>query len=277
MIAETLKHQSYRQMLLREYELRKKRNPMYSMRAFAASIGIQASKLSEILNLKKGLSTGKAQQIAEALHLSEKQKKLFFLFVEAEHSRSRRCRLEAQKKLRLQAQQSVMLDLEKFKLFSDWYHIAILEMVDIASFKNDPQWIAEELSINVEDARNALQRLAKFNLIQIEHNKIKKHEPHIHTSDDIPSIEIQNFHRDILGLADGVLKEKVDVNAREFQSLTFAFPKNKVREAKREIRGFLDYFNEKFLKENQENDSLYCLSVQFFPMNKQSKTNGRIL
>jgi plasmid maintenance system antidote protein VapI len=57
---------------------KKKRNPNYSLRAFARDLEISASNLSTILNGKKRLSSEQACRIAVRLQFSKEQ---FFEFV----------------------------------------------------------------------------------------------------------------------------------------------------------------------------------------------------
>lgn len=90
---------NYREILKNEFEKRKQRNPLYSLRAFARLIDLSSPRLSDILNKKKGLSKEKALQIAKRLDLVGKESEYFVLLVESEHQRKKKLREEATKKL----------------------------------------------------------------------------------------------------------------------------------------------------------------------------------
>lgn len=75
---------------------RKEKNPRYSLRAFARSLGVSSGQLSEILSGKRPLSHKLARRISIALALTEDEsQKLIFLvsqqsqFLEATGSNSR--------------------------------------------------------------------------------------------------------------------------------------------------------------------------------------------
>ena len=78
----------YRQILKSELEKRCRRNPFYSMRAFARTLGLSSARLSEVLNYKSGLSRENAQRIATKLGYSEEEREYFSNLVEAAHARS---------------------------------------------------------------------------------------------------------------------------------------------------------------------------------------------
>jgi len=86
---ETLKF-NYIDFLKHQLELRLAKNQSYSLRAFARDLGLSASRLSEVLKKKKGLSINAAFLLTEKLGLTSKEKELFFLSVEALHSRSKK-------------------------------------------------------------------------------------------------------------------------------------------------------------------------------------------
>lgn len=80
----------YKNVLKAELLKRKSNNPRYSMRAFARALRLQTSKLSEILNGKKGLSVQRAQEIVSIMQFNQIQADLFCLSVECQHARSPR-------------------------------------------------------------------------------------------------------------------------------------------------------------------------------------------
>jgi transcriptional regulator with XRE-family HTH domain len=66
--------------LISTFNERKEKNPRYSLRAFARSLGVSSGQLSEILSGKRPLSHKLARRIAIALALTEEEsQKLIFL------------------------------------------------------------------------------------------------------------------------------------------------------------------------------------------------------
>lgn len=75
-------------------------NPRYSLRAFACALGLEPSKLSEVLSGKKGLSADRADVVCERLRLKGLDRDLFILSVLSQHSRIKKQRDESAKKLK---------------------------------------------------------------------------------------------------------------------------------------------------------------------------------
>ena len=78
---------TYRDILQSELEERVKRNPSYSLRAFAQAIGLTPPHLSAILSGRKGLSGNSASKIADALGWLGEEKDEFIDLVNAQHAR----------------------------------------------------------------------------------------------------------------------------------------------------------------------------------------------
>ena len=72
---------SYVVLLKQGFELRKKRNPRYSLRKYAKDLGLTPMHLSYILRGQRGLSRKKAEPIIQFLRLSFADRKKFLLLV----------------------------------------------------------------------------------------------------------------------------------------------------------------------------------------------------
>lgn len=84
---ESNKNIEYREILSREFQKRRERNANYSLRSFARDLDLAPSRLSEILNYKQGLSQEKAKEVCQALPISNYEKEVFLLSVQASHAR----------------------------------------------------------------------------------------------------------------------------------------------------------------------------------------------
>lgn len=131
---------------------------------------MQPSKLSEILRKTCGLGEGMAVEVSKKLRLSEVETQHFVTLVEAEHARSQFKREQARSLLKRfsQVYGYSELDLERFKIISDWYHLAFLELIEVEDFQCDFDWVARRLGISRPLVENAFQRLIEFGLMKIE-------------------------------------------------------------------------------------------------------------
>lgn len=90
----------YISLLKRYFELRKKRNPRYSLRKYAKDLELTPMHLSYILRGQRGLSRKKAEVVAQVLRLSYADRKKFLQIVSALSARAFRERNLAQLGLR---------------------------------------------------------------------------------------------------------------------------------------------------------------------------------
>lgn len=264
---------SFREILLREFDLRKKKNSSYSLRAFARDLEIPAPKLSLALRGKKGFSHERAKRITEKLLLGEEESELFVELVRAEHARSHMERSQAREKVKnlRTVNAYATVELERFRIISDWYHFAMLELSDLSNFESDPTWIAEKLDLNIDVVKVAVQRLFAFGLItETEDGKWKRSENHLATSSPVPSREIREYHRQILGKAQDSI-EKVSIEQRDLSAMTMSMDEKNYQKAVQLIKKFRRSLT-KVMQDSGPRNRVYCLSIQFFPMDKTNET-----
>ncbi|WP_413291069.1 DUF4423 domain-containing protein [Bdellovibrio sp. HCB337] len=266
----------YRHIIKAEYERRHTRNGNYSMRAYARDLQLSPSKLSEILRHKKGLSYQSAVVIAKKLHLGNRESEQFVLLVQASHARSALAREQAQKKLK-QIQSSFsfsQMNMDAFETIANWVHFAVMELTEIKDFQPSLSWIAKRLGIDKDAAKSAVKRLQRLGLIEKStEGKWVQTERDLATPDTMASRAVKNHHFQILKKADAALEE-VPMEFREFSSTMMGIDVNKLPEAKEALKEF----RRRFCKDVQDTDnknSLYCLSMQFFPLDWQKENQKR--
>lgn len=256
---------SYRAILRETLAARKRINPRYSLRAFARDLKMQPSQLSAVLNEKEGISPATAEKISRILGFDGDEAEYFRLLVEAEHRSSRQAIAKILLR-KFKARQKTDFCLDSFRLISDWYHFAILELFEVKGFQCDAVWIANTLGIGVAEVRDAVERLLRVGLLEEAEGKLR---PATETSQVISrggSEAIRSFHRQILMRAIQNLSERPP-NEREFSASTFAFNKNDVPKVKRLIARFKALFSQHLATNaSSEKDSIYCFSMQFFEL-----------
>lgn len=256
---------TYRDILRSELKSRIQRNPQYSLRAFAKAIGLKAPHLSAVLSGTKGLSADSAARIAQALGWSKAESQEFVELVTAVHARKKSARLNAQDLVAKKSDANAykLLDIENFKLVSDWQHFAILHLMELKDFKPDPKWIARRLGLKSETVKESLKRLAELELIDTTNSGWKPKQKFFRTP-NVTSAAIRNSHHQYLRLAGDALENR-PLAERDFSTVVMALKKDSVAEAKEWIQEFRRKFCEK-LDSAEEKDALYALSTQFFEL-----------
>lgn len=254
---------------MREFEWRKGRNPSYSLRAFASAIGIQSSKATEVLKGKKGLSAAAAERIAGKLKWSESETEFFVSLVESEHGRGSKNKEIARKKVDELSKREKFneVSLDRFRIISDWFHFAILELTETKGFVSDVKWISQKLGIEKDIAERAIKRLIDSDLLVFKNGHFKQTLKNLATPSGIPSRAIKEHHVQILRKAEESL-ECDGVEERDFSTMTMPIDSSKLSEAKEMMKEFRRRFC-KAQESTDQTDRVYCLSVQFFPLDKK--------
>lgn len=261
---------SYRDYLRRSFEDRISANPRYSLRAFARDIGLDPARLSLILSKKQGLSADIGRKIARKLSMSEQESNLFCLLIEAEHARNKVHRTIASAKARALVQNvAAPLSLDTFRIISDWYHFAILELASLDDFSLEVPQIAQALDLHSEVVMTAVERLKRVGLLAMRRGKLVPTEEFTFTGSGAPSDAIKQFHAQMLEKALVALKTQ-SVEERDFSSITLAFDEELIPAAREHLKQFRRNFS-KSIGNTKRKTSLYALNIQFFRISKKSK------
>lgn len=236
-----------------------KRNPGYSLRAFAKKLQLSPSAVSEILNGKRKVSQKLAHKILLNLDCSPtEQYRILSLFNQDENSFT-----EGKDKL-----QSLQLSADQYHLISDWHHFAILSLAETKGFRADPLWIAKRLGVKVIEAELALERIQRLGLVRWsrKNKTLALTQTQITTSDEIKNQAIKKSHQQDLHLSAEAL-ENAPIEIRDFTSMTMAVDALKIPQAKRMIRDFQAKMSA-FL-ETGEQTEVYKLCVHLIPLSKE--------
>lgn len=258
--------QSYREILKNEFEQRNLKNSRYSLRSFARDLGLSPSRLSEVLNGRYGLSRKASEQIADRLSFSKTEKERFCDLVDVDHARSKTKKELARSRLKKSVLKYKTMELDAFKIISDWHHLAILELTYLDEFTNDIKWISKTLGISPTAVETAIERLKKVGLLKEKAGKLTSTEDFSSIGEDKPSHAIKNFHKQVMERALSALFVQ-NFEERDFSSVVMAIHQSKLPQAKELIRKFKKEFGE-LVTNSVSKDSVYCLGVQFFNLAK---------
>ena len=256
---------NYKEILKSKLAERTNKNIQYSLRSFARDIGLSPQRLSHILNGRHGLSVQAAGLVASKLSMNETEKDFFCTLVQKEHSRSKAMRTEAAKRLKNLKFHYKNVELDNFKLISDWYHFAIMELTLIENFSNNCKQIGKSLGISEVEAEMAIERLLKLKLlIKEKKGSLKIRGNFFADPKEIPSEAIRNFHKQLLSKSINAIDFQ-DLNERDFSSLVVAVDEKDIATAKKEIKKFRESMDRLFSK-SKKKTRVYCLGVQLFAL-----------
>lgn len=244
-----------RKILKDELFVRIEHNPSYSLRAFGRDLNVDHGTLSQIISGKRPLTKKNYDRMKHYLPLNDQQKKT----LEDNHQQM----------------------LSNFTTYEDptiigmdkWYYSAILELMDTRDFEDNSSWIADQLSITLEEVDEALDALQALNMVGLKNGVRYATEANTST---LHGTEMKN-----LALASAVQ----NVQSQYFQKQTEAF--ETFHYTKMSHYGLtlalspkdLPVFREKLVtlmrdinrisdKNKKEKEVVYRLNLSLFPISK---------
>jgi len=237
-------------ILVEEYIKSQARNPSYSMRAFSKKIGISQSAISEILADKRPITKKAAIKILEGLSIDPIKVSSLF---ESNDSGN--------------VQKFKSLDLDTFYMISEWHYFAILSLAETKDFESSPKWIASRLGISLKTAKEAIERLLRFDLlIEDPNGNLKSTGEQFEAVSELLRPALKKANRQNLELASLALDE-IPVENRDFTAMTLCFDPARINDAKKLIKNFRRNFSR--VMESGHKKEVYKLCLQLFPLSKE--------
>lgn len=151
-----------------EYARRERKNPRYSLRAFARDLGVPPSRLSEFLSGKAGISSRKLNSIFELLNLSQSQLELAEMAADAAFSKMLDIKERAQARFEAKLRIVQSMGWDQFLYISDWHHTLVFQSLLIDRFQKKPQLILETIPISEDLLFESLKLLERVGLIEVK-------------------------------------------------------------------------------------------------------------
>lgn len=252
----------FRLYLQMELERRCQKNPKYSLRAFANSLGLHNASLSLILRGKRPLTHKMIKRLGEKVDLSPEEIDQF-------------CRLGPRSNTNVatkifKQKYFKQISQDAFNAISEWHHDAIIELFRFPDFKSDAKWMANVLGITVSEVNIALERLERLG--HIERNHLGEFVDR--TGDT--TVQTTEFTKGALRKLQKTILQKslesideCDEEFRTHSSVTLAMNKNDLPKARQMIRAFRQQLCSFLQREDIEATDLYFINVSLFPLIKK--------
>lgn len=228
---------------------RAKKNPNYSLRAFARASGISHTVLSLVLSGKRPLSKKAALKLADHLNLDPKQRRKVLKPYES-----------------VTPKDYSTLSLDTFSVISDWYHYPILSLLELPNAKFEARWIAKRLGISILDAKLAMERLQRLDLVEEIDGRMRQKGAQLKIDNQSSTVATRRFHQQLLVRANQSI-EQDDPADRSFSSVTLAMDISQVEYAKERIKEFRRQLATE-LETRSTPNAVYFMNFQLFPVAK---------
>jgi uncharacterized protein (TIGR02147 family) len=159
----------YRNFLTDWFKEKKKKNPRYSIRAFARSLKLNAGTVTRILQGKRNISKKVITRIIEHFKLRQKEAEYFELLVIFNQSKkAEEKRIYYERIMNFLKVNHKKIEAGQYEYFNQWYNIAVREILNFYPFDGDFSTLAKFLEPRIKpgQAKNAVKLLEKLRLIK---------------------------------------------------------------------------------------------------------------
>src|SRR5690606_38276032 len=265
-------YSNYRQYLADYHAWRKESDPRFSVRQFAKEIGFSSHTLLRyLLDGKRNLSKRSLIKVSLALGLSGAEADFFENLVFFNQAESLQEKNHFYRKL-LDSDKSqglMKLEARQFEALGTWDQTAIREMINLGSFKPDPERIARQLlpPIDTREARESLKMLAEAGIVKKTANGYRAVDEAITNDDATMAMFVKNYHVEMMELAkrslDTAPPEQRDISSVCFtiREADFGKLKKQIQLIRKELRVFA--------ATGKDAERVVQVNIQLFPLSKE--------
>ena len=268
---DVLKYTNYRVYLRDYYEFKKKTVPAFSLRFFAEKAGLSShAHLKLTIDGKRNITKNTVIKLIHGLGL-ENQRAAYFeslvFFNQAQPDADKQVYyaqlLKASPRSKLHK-----MDKAQFRIFREWHHSAILEMVALKDFRPIPDWISKRLRGAVTPAQvtESLKLLVELGLLVKTANGYRQRDPLITTDDEVQDLMVKMYHLQMLKLSANMISD-LPAAERDISALTFSIRREDFPNLKKHLqlmrKELLD-----FSAKAGEAEDVVQVNIQLYPLTR---------
>lgn len=262
---------NYKSFLREFHELSLKTKNNWSLGVWSNQIGLKSkSTLAMILNGDRHPGKDVKEKMVKYFCFENKEKDYFEKLIELQKSKSPEYTVFLMEKLKsLHPKKSFkLLNEDEFEAISNWHYYIIREMIAWPSFKEDADWISEQLlfKFTPRECRRCLEDLESLGLTKRENKKLILSNKHLSSLDETGNEALKRYHEKSLEIAKKAVR-KFEPKERYLSGISMNVDPKKLPQIKEKIRSFEDELINLFDEPNTER--IYQFNIQLFPTSKE--------
>jgi uncharacterized protein (TIGR02147 family) len=268
---DVLQYTNYRVYLRDYYEYKKKTVPAFSLRFFAEKAGLSShAHLKLTIDGKRNITKNTVVKLIHGLGLDGQRAAYFeslVFFNQAQTDADKQVYyaqlLKASPRSKLHK-----MDAAQFRIFREWHHSAILEMVALKDFRPIPDWISKRLGglITPAQVTESLKLLVELGLLVKTANGYRQRDPLITTDDEVQDLMVKMYHLQMLKLSADMLSA-LPGSQRDVSALTFSIKREDFPNLKKHLqlmrKELLD-----FSAKAGEGEDVVQINIQLYPLTR---------
>lgn len=250
-------------------------NPRWTLGVWARQLGLSGTGvLTNFLAGRRVPSPDLTRKIAGALRLGDYEREYWEAMVESSQKNLSLRTAQALRKelIRIQPREKFReISYDDFRSISNPLAYAVREMVNLAGFQEDPEWIGARLlpyfETDAQKILSALEALLRIGLLSRDPGgKLVQATAFYETPTEIPGEATRNCHHLNLDVAKKAL-DAVHPSERHFAWITCSVRRNEMGNFKAHIENFLRETLK--LYDVPNGDEVNQVNVQFFPVTRK--------
>lgn len=244
----------------------------FSLRSLAKQAGIASGYLPMVLKGSRPLSAAALAKLIPHLSLNASEQSFLDCLLVLGTSDSHEARMSALERMRRfsQFRQQNLQETAAYQYLTHWYYVAIREMATVPGFRDDPQWIQEQLRFQVplKDIKDTLEFLFKNKFLEKNaEGRVQAPSEPLNCQGGIYRVALSHFHREIMRLA-GESIDKVPSQERNILGHTVAMSAENFEKAREIAEAALKKIAalQESAASGSENDCVYHFEVALFPL-----------
>lgn len=244
-----------------------------NLATLARELGYKSpSSLSMVLSGERFPSDEMVERLCSHFKMTSREKRYFKLLIDldkkSKKNQDTKDTLEQIQRASTE-KNSFAIDLKQFSTISEWYYIAIKQLIDTKDFIEDEDWIYRRLrkKVTPSQIRTALTHLQELEIVKRDDKgRLQVISPGLITTNDVPSSAIRRHHVGMLERASESIFEQT-IDQRQVNSTTLRIRQEDLTDAKRAIFDFLKEFASRF--QSEESCDVYQFNIQLFQLTKE--------
>ena len=268
---DVLQYTNYRVYLRDYYEFKKKTVPAFSLRFFAEKAGLSShAHLKLTIDGKRNITKNTVVKLIHGLGLDGQRAAYFESLVFFNQAQTDADKQVYYAQLLKASPRSKLHKMEKaqFRIFREWHHSAILEMVALKDFRPIPDWISKRLGSLITPAQvtESIKLLVELGLLVKTANGYRQRDPLITTDDEVQDLMVKMYHLQMLKLSADMLSA-LPGPQRDVSALTFSIKREDFPNLKKHLqlmrKELLD-----FSAKAGEGEDVVQINIQLYPLTR---------
>lgn len=270
-VPDILQYTNYRVFLHDYYAYKKLTSAVFSLRFFASKAGLSShAHLKLVMDGKRNITKNTVVKLIQGLGFADERAQYFENLVFFNQAKTDKEKAFYYGKLIRSTPGSRLhkMDCAQFRIFTEWYHSVIREMVELVGFNPAPEWISRHLGgkISPSEASESLRLLTSLGLLSKTANGFRQAQNLITTDDEVNDLLVKEYHRQMIDIAKSAI-EDVPADKRDISAVTFAIRRKDFPSLKKHLqlmrKELLD-----FSCDAGTGEDVVQVNIQLFPLTR---------